>query len=835
MGFSLVDEHQTTPSGRVRFVPDDGGNKFGPKSGVLRQLADVPIGVAGGVAGLIPAAVGLGDIATGGAVGDAVDAAGSLADKISLPDALRPTKWQDKIQSYYTPEMKAAKEAAHQSAVDAEQQAKDEGADWKGQIGASALGGLKGVAENPRAGLAFLTENYGGMKAIAKGTEKVLARYLPEIDAAVTAKAMTQEQANARVADLAGKISPVGEGILSAGHGAQQVRAENPNATAADYLLQAPAGFITGAIARGVGKIPGLENVESTMALNAMNRPSGFTGSVLKRAGKGVLSEGVLQEVPQSMQEQAWVNAGTGKPLQEGVGEAAVQGLVAGGAMGGGAAGMSGVADHFRASAAQGADPAKVPGQTPPVGSPSQDTSAQALVAEALAAEMAAQPATTSNAPAGDSPSAAPTAQTNQAGPAGAPIPTTNQGEQLNGDQAQVTVAPEARQQENGEAAAAAAGRADQPAQGSGNVSAGPGQQGVVAEAQKADTRADFYERLAAEREQPGPAADPARAAQYRAKAAALRSDAVARIAQGFTTPAQPTTGGILPQQPTALPVPATTGKSSAVPSSGDWQAFPANSGTLGIARADMPQVKSEHRGALVNFLAARGVSHTQEEVAADSLLPTQAEFSPAKVKKAAGFTDNNRSILVSSDNHVLDGHHQWLASLADGKPVKVVRLDAPIGKLIELAHEFPRSTTANGATQAKTPGNSGETAASGLKVHPQAEGAQAETAAGPLQAASPAVKDSLTADQGGETKDLAGRLRKAITTATGGQGKMRRRSGTSGPRKANNGSANGQGKLRLPARPQSNPANRQSRSAMISSAPSCVPPAATALRRTWR
>ena len=56
-------------------------------------------------------------------------------------------QWQTQIQSMYSPEMQAAKAAAHQSAVDAEEQAKAEGADWKGQVGASAIGALK---ESPR-------------------------------------------------------------------------------------------------------------------------------------------------------------------------------------------------------------------------------------------------------------------------------------------------------------------------------------------------------------------------------------------------------------------------------------------------------------------------------------------------------------------------------------------------------------------------------------------------------------------------------------------------------------------------------------------------------------
>jgi hypothetical protein len=59
------------------------------------------------------------------------------------------------------------------------------------------------------------------------------------------------------------------------------------------------------------------------------------------------------------------------------------------------------------------------------------------------------------------------------------------------------------------------------------------------------------------------------------------------------------------------------------------FHAFTPESGTLGVPRAEMPQVKAEHRGALTQFLAARGITHEQAEVPADSLKPTQAEFSP--------------------------------------------------------------------------------------------------------------------------------------------------------------------------------------------------------------
>lgn len=125
----------------------------------------------------------------------------------------------------------------------------------------------------------------------------------------------------------------------------------------------------------------------------------------------------------------------------------------------------------------------------------------------------------------------------------------------------------------------------------------------------------------------------------------------------------------------------------------GEWVAFPPESGTLNIPRAEMPQVKAENRGPMVNFLNARGVDQKQEDVDPDSLKPTQAEFSLEKVKKAKEFQGGDRSILVSSDGYILDGHHQWLAKKDMGELVKTIRLNAPIKELLPLVREFPSST----------------------------------------------------------------------------------------------------------------------------------------------
>lgn len=96
----------------------------------------------------------------------------------------------------------------------------------------------------------------------------------------------------------------------------------------------------------------------------------------------------------------------------------------------------------------------------------------------------------------------------------------------------------------------------------------------------------------------------------------------------------------------------------------------------------------------MVNFMNARGVTHEEQTVPARSLRPTQAEFSPERVGRAAAREGTERSILVSGDGYVLDGHHQWLAQREAGGDVKVIRLDAPMAELLPLAREFPSSFT---------------------------------------------------------------------------------------------------------------------------------------------
>lgn len=154
-----------------------------------------------------------------------------------------------------------------------------------------------------------------------------------------------------------------------------------------------------------------------------------------------------------------------------------------------------------------------------------------------------------------------------------------------------------------------------------------------------------------------------------------------------------------------AVQLPEPGGDLRGEPIDKEWVRFAPESGTLGVPRAAMPQIAAENRGAMVNFLNARGVSHKEDTVPAADLKPTQAEFSTDKVMKARDFSGGDRAILVSSDGHVIDGHHQWLAKRDAGEDVRVIRLGATAKELLDIVPEFPSATVDEGSVNPRKSG----------------------------------------------------------------------------------------------------------------------------------
>jgi predicted ABC-type ATPase len=134
----------------------------------------------------------------------------------------------------------------------------------------------------------------------------------------------------------------------------------------------------------------------------------------------------------------------------------------------------------------------------------------------------------------------------------------------------------------------------------------------------------------------------------------------------------------------------------------------------LGVERKDMPQLTGTtadgtyHPSAEMvpkfrKFLAGKGVKTTVERVPASSLKPTQTTGGTKQIRGIAnelksGELKDTKPILVSSDNRVIDGHHNWAGRLTadseggrkgleEGMPV--LRAHAPAAQVLGGAEEF--------------------------------------------------------------------------------------------------------------------------------------------------
>lgn len=114
---------------------------------------------------------------------------------------------------------------------------------------------------------------------------------------------------------------------------------------------------------------------------------------------------------------------------------------------------------------------------------------------------------------------------------------------------------------------------------------------------------------------------------------------------------------------------------------------------TLGIKRADMPQVKSSDYPALMKHLEDNGARFTTEkDVPAKDLKPVQSEFSDEGITKQRAKKGPRKPVIASSDNYIIDGHHRWLVALNYDETVDVIRVNMTVHELLKLVKEFPQT-----------------------------------------------------------------------------------------------------------------------------------------------
>lgn len=146
----------------------------------------------------------------------------------------------------------------------------------------------------------------------------------------------------------------VGEGTVMAGSQAEQIRQETVDGrlTADQSLAGAATGILGGLIGFAGGRLAqkmGIGDVD-TMLVTGRAGPAEIADEIAsmpakslpRRVVEGAISEGFLEELPQSVSEQILQNLALHKPWHDGIEDAAVMGTLAGMAMGGAANILSG-------------------------------------------------------------------------------------------------------------------------------------------------------------------------------------------------------------------------------------------------------------------------------------------------------------------------------------------------------------------------------------------------------------------------------------------------------------------------------------------------------------
>ncbi len=139
----------------------------------------------------------------------------------------------------------------------------------------------------------------------------------------------------------------LGEGIMGAGSAAEQIRQESKDQLLSGKQVLSAIGSGIGTALFGIagGRLAhklGFEDIDTLLVSGSTQGGSKSVKDFAKKALFSGVSEGLFEEMPQSAQEQMWMNYATDKPLLQGVPEAMGMGLVTGAAMGIGSTALAG-------------------------------------------------------------------------------------------------------------------------------------------------------------------------------------------------------------------------------------------------------------------------------------------------------------------------------------------------------------------------------------------------------------------------------------------------------------------------------------------------------------
>lgn len=293
----------TTPASNNKNTTFDPSAAKAVDKGFGGHIRDLGASLMGGLASVPDVAVGVADLYSGGRAGKAVD---NLSDNFKLGDGRK--YWQDQKTDH--------------AKVQSQEFADAEGIIDKTKVALSNPSMITNTVVESLPSMALGGLAGRGLNVASKGLINPVA------------------------------AGAAGEGLVMAGAQAEQIRQETDDGLLTGKQVAAAAGTgvaggLLGFLGGTVAKKLGFEDVDTLMARGV--KPEQMANeisqipfsSIPKSVVLGAISEGLLEEMPQSVTEQVLQNYALDKDLFEGVDDAIVMGTLAGMAMGGTVAGAS--------------------------------------------------------------------------------------------------------------------------------------------------------------------------------------------------------------------------------------------------------------------------------------------------------------------------------------------------------------------------------------------------------------------------------------------------------------------------------------------------------------
>lgn len=114
----------------------------------------------------------------------------------------------------------------------------------------------------------------------------------------------------------------------------------------------------------------------------------------------------------------------------------------------------------------------------------------------------------------------------------------------------------------------------------------------------------------------------------------------------------------------------------------------------LGYKRENLPQIDKENFNSFLTLIGGELIV-SNSLMSIKDIKPTQTKLDEEKIidiceNKIPG-ESKGFEYIISKDNHLLDGHHNWAADLEDdeNKKVKILQIDKPIEYLIKRGNEL--------------------------------------------------------------------------------------------------------------------------------------------------